>query len=43
MLEVLKKQSNYYDDVSPEEYYKKAGVAAKKIAERVEYYRNNAL
>ena len=41
MLEILKRQSNYYDDVTPEDYYKKAADAARRIADRVEYYRNN--
>lgn len=40
MLEVLKRQSNYYDDVSPEEYYKKSAAAALRLAERIEFYRN---
>lgn len=40
MLEVLKRQSNYYDDVTPEDYYKKAAEAARRLAERIEFYRN---
>ena len=36
MLEVIRHNSNYYDDMSPEEYYKRAGEAAKKLKTMIE-------
>ena len=36
MLEVIRHNSNYYDDMSPEEYYKRAGDAAKKLKTMIE-------
>lgn len=39
MLEVMTSNSKLYDEFSPEEYYKRAAEAARKLAERVEYYK----
>jgi len=36
MLEVIRHNSHYYDNVSPEEYYKRAGNAARKLKAMVE-------
>ena len=36
MLEVIRHNSHYYDDVSAKEYYKRAGNAAKKLKQMVE-------
>ena len=36
MLEVIRHNSNYYDNVSPEQYYKRAGNAARKLKTMVE-------
>jgi sugar phosphate isomerase/epimerase len=36
MLEVLRSNSNFYDDIFAEDYYKRAGDAAKRLAEMVE-------
>jgi len=35
MLELMRSNSHYYDDVSPEDYYKRAGNAAKKLSDMV--------
>ena len=39
MLEISTKQSNYYDKITPEEYYERAGKAALKIKSQVEAIR----
>ena len=39
MLELATSESNAYINTPPEEYYARAGIAAKKIAELVEQYR----
>lgn len=39
MLEVIRHNSHYYDDVSPEQYYKRAGAAAKKLKQMIEKFR----
>lgn len=41
MLEILTRNSNVYDEMSAEEYYARAAKAARRIADRVEYYRQN--
>ena len=41
MLELSTKQSNFYNDVSPEDYYERAGKAAQKLKEKIESIRNN--
>ncbi len=38
MLEVIRHNSHYYDDVSAEEYYRRAGNAAKKLRQMVEKF-----
>jgi sugar phosphate isomerase/epimerase len=40
MLELNVKASNVYDGWTPEQYYQHAGQAARKLADRVEYYRS---
>lgn len=42
MLEVFRSQSNLYNSMSPEEYYRRAGKAAKKIADMVEMFKQNS-
>ena len=39
MLESIQKTSGRYDDLTPEEFYKRAGDAAKKLAAMVETYK----
>lgn len=39
MLEVIRHNSHAYDDLTPEEYYRRAGVAARRLAEKIEEYR----
>ncbi len=39
MLEVLRENSTRYDALSPAEYYRKAGNAARRIAEKIERYK----
>ncbi len=41
MLELLQSNSHYYDDTSAEEYYERAGKAAKRLSEKVEGYRTH--
>lgn len=41
MLEVLTRNSHEYDDMPAEEYFARAAKAARRIADRVEYYRQN--
>lgn len=38
MLEVVRHNSHYYDNVSPEEYYRRAGDAVKKLKMMIEEY-----
>lgn len=42
MLEVIRHNSHYYDNVSPEEYYKRAGNAARKLKAMVENSKQNS-
>lgn len=41
MLEVLRGHSDRYDDVTAEEYYRRAAEAARRFAAKIEYYREN--
>ncbi len=36
MLEVIRQNSHFYDDLSPDEYYRRAAAAARRFAESVE-------
>ncbi len=39
MLEVLRENSHRYDDLSPAEYYRRAGAAARRLEEKIHAYR----
>ena len=39
MLEISTKQSTFYDTVTPEDYYERAGKAAQKLKEQIEAIR----
>ena len=39
MLEVFRSESKRYDDFSPQEYYRRAGEAIKKLDDAVEKYK----